>query len=159
MVIFISGSINSGKSTIAKLLSQKIDKPALVEIDVLSGFIDWLPIEEKIQINLENGAAVINNFIRQGFNIIVPYPLSKYNYDLLLSRLDLGGQSVHVFILNPELSVALSDRGGRELTEPERARIRHHYDKKINDPGFGEVIDNSRQSAEESAADIFSRLR
>jgi deoxyadenosine/deoxycytidine kinase len=35
MVIFINASINSGKTTVARLLTHKIPRTALVEIDAL----------------------------------------------------------------------------------------------------------------------------
>jgi hypothetical protein len=159
MIIFISGSINSGKSTAAKLLSQKINKPALIEIDILSDFIDWLPIDQKIQINLENAVLLINNFIKQGFNIIVPYPLSRQNYDFLLSQIDASNQKIYAFILNPDLDIILSDRGGRQLNDWESDRIKHHYQQGINNPGFGEVINNSNQSPEETVGVIFNLIK
>ena len=77
MIIFINGSINSGKSTIAKILAQEIKRSAVVEIDSLSAFIEWMPIEEKIELNLENAVSVIKNFTKRKFDVIVPYPLSQ----------------------------------------------------------------------------------
>ncbi len=40
MIIFINGSINAGKTTIAKILAEKIPQTANVEIDELRNFID-----------------------------------------------------------------------------------------------------------------------
>jgi hypothetical protein len=159
MIIFISGSINSGKSTIAKLLSQKISNTALVEIDSLSNFIDWMPIDQKIALNLENACLIINNFIAHGFNIVVPYPLSKNNYNYLLSEINTDGQVIHTFILNPDLDLVLSNRGQRKLNNQEIERIKIHYQKKINNPGFGQVIDNTHQSPEETVKIIYKSLK
>lgn len=44
MIIFLNGSINSGKSTVAKILANNISDVALVEIDALRFMIDWMPI-------------------------------------------------------------------------------------------------------------------
>ncbi len=41
MIIFINGPINSGKTTVAKILSSKIPNTVNVEIDNLHEFIDW----------------------------------------------------------------------------------------------------------------------
>ena len=59
MIVFINGSINSGKSTLAKLLADKLGNCAVLEIDNLREFIEWMPIEKAISINLENAISLI----------------------------------------------------------------------------------------------------
>lgn len=83
MIIFINGSINAGKSTVAKILAEKIGNAALVEIDVLREMIGWMPIDRAVPINLKNALSAIKNFADEGLNIIVPYPLSRKNYNYL----------------------------------------------------------------------------
>ena len=56
--------------------------------------------------------------------------------------------------LRPPLGVAISDRGQRALSDRERARIREQYRSSHIDPGIGTVIDNSRQTPEETLAYI-----
>ena len=158
MIIFINGSINSGKSTVAKILAEKIKRPAVVEIDKLSEFIDWMPIEEKIAINLENAVLVIKSFIRGGFNIIVPYPLSQNNYDYLRNELK-NCDRIFTFTLNPKLETVVKNRGKRKLITWEKERIRHHNAMGINRPSFGEIIDNTNQTPEETAMIIFNLIK
>jgi len=158
MIIFINGSINSGKSTISKLLSQKIEKPAVVEIDSLSEFIEWMPIEESVPINLENAVAVIKNFAKRNFNVIVPYPLSQKNYDYMVKKLKDVEEKIFVFTLNPKLETILKNRGERKLNDWERKRIEYHYAKGINSPSFGIIIDNTNQIPEETMNIIFNKL-
>ncbi len=158
MIIFINGSINSGKSTISKILAEKIEKPAVVEIDNLSDFIEWLPIEEKIPINLENAVLVIRNFSKRGFNVIVPYPLSQKNYDYMMSELGNENEKMFVFTLNPDMKIALENRGERELDDWEKQRIRYHYSIGINNPSFGTIIDNTNQKPEETAEIILNSI-
>ncbi len=81
MIIFINGSINSGKTTIAKLLTEKISNSALLEIDTLRDMIAWMPLDKSIPINLDNAISLISNFSTSGLNVIVPYPLSQKNHD------------------------------------------------------------------------------
>jgi adenylate kinase family enzyme len=157
MIIFINGSINSGKSTVAKILAKKIERPAIVEIDKLSEFIEWMPIEEKVSLNLENAALVIKNFLRNKFNIIVPYPLSKNNYDYFKSELS-NCDKIFVFTLNPKLETVIQNRGNREITDWEKERIKYHYSIGINNPDFGEIIDNTEQTPEETASIIFDLI-
>lgn len=158
MLIFISGSINSGKSTIANLLAQKIDRPAVLEIDSLSAMLPNIPIDQKIGINLENAVLLIRNFLKNGFNPIVPYPLSEKNYQFLLEELPEYAESMHFFILNPRLESVLINRGGRELAESEIERIKYHYNAGINNPVFGVAIDNSDMSPNETAEYIMKEI-
>ena len=159
MIIFINGSINSGKSTIAKLLSQKINKSAIIEIDSLRDFIGWMPLKESIYINLENTVSIIKNFIAKNINVIVPYPISQDNHDYLIDNLKDIKDKIIVFTLNPDLEVVLKNRGERELTDWETERIKYHYSIKINSPSFGEIIDNTNQKPEETAQIIFYKIK
>lgn len=159
MVIFINGSINSGKSTVAKILHERLKNSALVEIDSLHAFIEkWLPIERAVELNLENTAAVMRNFIKCGMDVIVPYPLSKNNYEFLMENLKDANQQIYFFTFNPNLETALGNRGKRELTDWEKERIRYHYQIGINKPDFGEIIDNSSQTPEETVRIILEKI-
>ncbi|EKE20675.1 MAG: hypothetical protein ACD_7C00505G0002 [uncultured bacterium] len=156
MIIFINGSINAGKSTVAKLLAEKIKDTAVVEVDRFHEFIPWMPIAESVLINLENAVLVIRNFYKRGFNVIVPYPLSKRNYEYLMEELKDIAENISIFTLNPELEEVLKNRGARELTEAEKERIKYHYSVGINKPAFGTVINNTKQTPGETAEDILS---
>ncbi|HZJ41472.1 MAG TPA: hypothetical protein VFD51_00405 [Patescibacteria group bacterium] len=134
MIIFINGSINSGKSTVAKLLADKLSNTALLEVDCLRSFIEWMPLEQAIPINLENTVAIIKVLIGKGLNVIVPYPLSKDNYVYLFDNLKEASDKISVFTLSPKLEIALTNRGSRELSDWEKNRIRHHYTIGIQNP-------------------------
>ena len=159
MIIFINGSINSGKSTVAKILAAKLTNVALVEIDSLSEMIDWMPIDKAVPINLENAVSVIRNFSNRGLNVIVPYPLSQKNYDYMNDCLKDLDTKIYTFTLAPSIEKALTNRGTRELTDWERERIQHHYNVGIQRPSFGEIIDNSEQTPEETAELISAMLQ
>ncbi|MFZ1735604.1 MAG: hypothetical protein WAU31_01575 [Candidatus Moraniibacteriota bacterium] len=158
MIIFINGSINSGKSTVSKLLAEKLPNSALVEVDSFHECIEWMPIDQAVPFNLENAVSVIKNFVRRGLNVIVPYPLSQKNYEMLMSNLEPLRQKIFVFTLSPPLEIALSNRGGRELTEEEKKRIRYHHSIGINTPEFGVIIDNAHQTPSETAESIFDAI-
>ena len=106
MIIFINGSINSGKSTVAKILVEKIPNTAHIEVDDLRHFITWMPLEESISINLENTVSIIKNFSKHNLNSIVTYPLSQKNYDLLMYELKDLNEKIFVFTLNTDLEVS-----------------------------------------------------
>jgi adenylylsulfate kinase-like enzyme len=158
MIIFINGAINSGKSTVAKLLQEKLGNTAVVEVDTLRSFIQWLPIEDAVSLNLKNAVSVIRNFVAEGMNVIVPYPLSPRNHEYLAEELKSVDTKIFFITLAPPLAVVLTQRDDRELSNWEKTRIQHHYDIGIAVPKFGEVIDNSRQAPEETADMILSLI-
>ena len=158
MVIFINGSINAGKSTVAELLSKKIGNAVVLEIDALRDMIPWVPLEESIPINLENAASLIRNFKQAGLNVIVPYPLSRKNFDFLKEKLGKDFEDCRFFTLSPTLKTAATNRGKRELNDWEKERVKYHYGVGINKPDFGDIIDNTHQTPEETTDLIFKSL-
>ena len=158
MIVFINGSINSGKTTVAKILAGKLSNVALVEIDALGNMIDWMPIDQAVPINLENAVSVIVNFAKRGLNVIVPYPLSQKNHNFILNGLKGQDAKIYTFTLSPKLEKAMTNRGSRELNSWELERIKHHYAIGIHSPSFGEVIDNTNQTPQETADMILSKL-
>ncbi len=158
MIIFLNGSINSGKSTVAKLLAKAMPNTAIVEIDALREMIAWMTIDQAVPINLENAAAVVRNLTKRGISCIVPYPLSEKNYAYMTRELADIETPIHCFTLAPSLETALSDRSGRKLDEWERERIKHHYAIGIHAPSFSTVIDNSQQTPGETAREILRKL-
>lgn len=160
MVIIINGSINSGKTTVSKLLAQKLTNTAHIEVDKLREFVDFMPLtKELIKLNLENAALVARTFVDYGLNVIITYPLSKENYDLLIEKLNLPINKIFTFTLSPKLESVLKNRGTRELDDWEVQRIKHHYSIGINSPKFdGIVIDNTNQTPEETTTEILKYL-
>lgn len=158
MIIFLNGSINAGKSTVAKLIAKELPNTALIEIDALREMISWMPLDQSIPLNLENAVSIIMNFAERNLNVVIPYPLSEKNYDFLMENLKDLNTDIRVFTLAPQLEKVLTNRGTRELDDWERERIKHHYTIGIPDPSFGEIIDNSNQIPEETAGYIVSRL-
>jgi len=159
MIIFLNGSINAGKSTIAKLLVKELPNTALLEIDTLRDMIEWMPIDQSVPINLENAVLVIRNFVKRELNVIVPYPLSKTNYDYVTAELKDLDTKIYFFTLAPKIEKVLANRGTRELDDWDRERIKHHYNIGIPNPSFGEIIDNSEQSPEETAKIIINKIK
>lgn len=158
MIIFINGSINAGKSTVAKLLAEQIPNTANVEIDSLRAFIEWLEIDKAVPINLENAVSVIKNFARRGINVVVPYPLSENNYEFIKSGLCDFSEELYFFTLAPDIKKAQTSTEKRKLSQKEIDRIQHHYDIGIPSPSFGKIIDNTSQTPEETVDEILSYL-
>ena len=158
MIIFLNGSINAGKSTIAKLLSQKLGNSALVEVDVMREMIEWMPLDQTLTLNLKNAVSVIRNFSQSGLDVVVAYPLSQDDYDYVIESLKDLNTKIQVFTLAPKLEKILLNRGKRELTDWERGRIKDHYETGLHCPNFGEIIDNSEQKPENTVEYILNKL-
>lgn len=158
MIIFLSGSINSGKSTIAARLAGLFDKTGVIEIDRLREFISFLPLKESIPINLENAISIIKNLKKEGINCIVPYPLSQDNYNFISSSLADYKNEMYFFTLSPSLESVIKNRGGRQLESSEIERIKYHYSIGINKPRFGKVIDNTDQTQEQTTKMIYQEI-
>jgi len=158
MIIFLNGSINAGKSTVAKILAKELESTALLEIDDLRQMISWMPIDQAVPINLENAISVIKNFTKNGLNVIVPYPLSQKNYEYVTDGLKDVDAKKYFFTLAPSLEKAVTNRGARELDDQEKDRIVYHYNIGIHSPNFGEVIDNSDQTPEETVRIILAKI-
>lgn len=153
MIIFLSGSINSGKTTIAGLLKKQFPRSAHIEVDTIHDMYDWMPLEDAIPLNLKNALSLTQNFIEVEIDVIITYPLSRDEYEYFNKNLPLEIQRFF-FSLNPRLDHALTNRGDRELSEWETERIKYHYKTGVNDPGFGITIDNTMQTPEETLNDI-----
>ncbi len=158
MIIFLNGTISSGKSTVAKLLSSKIPNTANIEIDSLRDFIEFMPLDEAISINLENAVLIIRNFVKHGLNVVVPYPLSEKNYLYLQDGLRDLNEKIFVFTISPSIDSLLKDGRERKLNDWEKKRINYHHEIGLTAPTFGEIIDSTNQTPEETAEDITRRI-
>lgn len=143
MLIFISGSINAGKTTTSKLLAQKLNAH-FINVDDLNDTIPNFNLSTDLDRSMDGAIQTINNYLEQGHTVVANYVLRLQDYKRLMS--EVKSESIHVFTLAPSLEVAQSQRGQRVLTNWEVKRIKHHYDTGIADPTFGTIIDNSSLS-------------
>jgi adenylate kinase family enzyme len=157
-IIFIDGNMNAGKSTVAKLLARQIDRPAVVEIDELRHFISWMDVRDTIRLNWENALLLTKNFIKNDFNVIVPYPISIDNYNFIASQLVDVDAKLYFITLNPPTRVLLKNRGTRRLSRNEKVRIGELDKNGIAKQEYGLMIDNSKQEAQETVNEILSYI-
>lgn len=157
MIIFLSGSINSGKTTIANLLKNELPHTAHIEVDDLSAKVDFLPLEESIPLNLKNTLSLTMNLLKENMNVIITYPLSKEEYEFFNRHLPADEQRFF-FTLNPAIEKALSNRGTRELTVWEKERIKFHYSSGVNNPGFGITLDTTLHTPQDTVDEILYHI-
>ena len=164
-IVNINGPINSGKSTVSKLLIKEISNAVFVEVD------DLLSDEEQETLGLymEAGWAertrrlsrLVNEYkkIRQYDVIVFAYPITQDLYEEWKTFEDEITSFVNI-TLAPSLDVCLKNRGKRELEEWEINRIREMYDEGYHNREFADlIIDNSKQTPQETVETILEFLR
>ena len=154
-VIVISGPINAGKSTVARLLALKFPGGIYVDGDDLAA--GGMPLEEKIPLVLDGIVDAAR--AARGRHIFVAYPLRSEDWRRLERELGATGIETICVTLAPPIAVALSDRPGRSLSEKERRRIHEMYDEGYYQRPFSRAIcDNGEETPEQTAESIFGAL-
>ncbi len=159
MIIILNGSINSGKTTVAKILWKKIPNTAFIEVDKLREFINWMDGDKAYPLSIENAILIMKNFIEKGLNVIFTYPLDEEDYKYIIKELKSTNTKIYIFTFSPDLNKTLTNRGTRELTDWEINRIKYHYHIGINKPSFGKIIDNTNQTAKETANEVMAYVK
>lgn len=153
MLIFISGSINSGKTTTAEALARKIGAD-VVHVDDLNDTIPNFNLATDLDKSMDLAIVKMNESIDCGRSVVANYVLRQQDYDRLKHEVKTNEQ--YIITLAPRIEVAQSKRGDRELSEWEVQRIKHHYDRGIASPSFGHIIDNSDIGVDKVVARIMA---
>ena len=156
MLVFISGSINSGKTTTAKALAKRLGA-VFVNVDDLNDTIRNFNLASDLDKSMDLAIQTINNSTRQGEDVIANYVVRQKDFDHFENEVETQPQIV--ITLAPRLEVAQSKRGDRELSEWEVSRIKHHYDRGIASPKFGHIIDNSDLTLDETVNSILRIIK
>jgi cytidylate kinase len=151
MLVFISGSINSGKTTTSKLLAQKLDAK-FINVDDLNDRIPNFNLAIDLDKSMDLAIAEINKYIAEGHDVVANYVVREMDWERLQKEVQTKG--IYVVTLAPRLEVAQGQRGGRKLNDWEIARVQYHYDTGIASPTFGHIIDNSDITVEETVDKI-----
>lgn len=156
MIVWINGSMNAGKTTVAQILKKEI--PQVAHIEKLRQFVEWMSIEQSIPLNMKNIASLTRNFVESGLNVIISYPVSAENFLLVQDMLSDLDQPIQLFTLSPRLELVTMDRGDRVLESWEIETIKESYRVGLHRPDIGVIIDNSDQTPRETARHILSSL-
>lgn len=140
MLVFISGSINSGKTTTSKALAERLGA-AFVNVDDLNDTITNFNLATDLDKSMDLAIQTINNHSAQGKDVIANYVVREKDWKRCTKEVKTTPK--FFITLAPRLEVAQSQRGDRVLSEWEKSRIKYHYDTGIASPSFGHIIDNS----------------
>ncbi len=155
MLIFISGSINSGKTTTAYALADRIGAVS-INVDDLNDSIPDFDLATDLDKSMDLAIEAINKGLAQGRDVVANYVVRQKDFDRFKNEINTKEQ--YVVTLSPRLEIAQSKRGDRELSEWEVSRIKHHYDRSIASPKFGHIIDNSELTVDETVNSILHLL-
>ena len=152
MLVFISGSVNSGKTTTSEALAKKLGA-VCVNVDNLNHeLIPNFNLATDLDTSMDIAIKTINEHFDQGRDVVANSVVRQKDFDRFKSEIKTDKQ--YVITLAPRLEVAQSQRGERVLTEWEVERIKHHYDSGIASPRFGIIIDNSDLTLNETVQKI-----
>lgn len=157
IAIVMNGSINSGKTSVSKALQKIVPELAHVEVDDLGAFVEWMPLDQQIPLNLKNAGLVARVFLDAGISVVISYPLTEHEHASLARA--INPYAIYTFTLSPALGIAQSNRGSRKLEKCEIERIAYHYEIGISKPSFGIIIDNGNESPDESARRIWASIK
>lgn len=156
MLVFISGSINSGKTTTSKALTEKIGA-AFVNVDDLNDTIPNFNLATDLDKSMDLAIATINAYTRKSKDVVANYVVRQKDFDRFANEIETKPQIV--ITLAPRLEIAQSKRGDRELSEWEVSRVKHHYDIGIASPKFGYIVDNSDLTVDETVDRILNIIK
>lgn len=160
LLVNISGAINAGKSTVSRLLAQKIPKSIFVEID------DLLPDAEQEALNLDFMGGIMERLRRfddtlillktahQYDVILFAYPINTENFKRWSKFIDKKTKLISI-TLSPSLETCLKNRGTRELNEQEILRIKEMYAENYHQSDLSDfIVCTDNQTPKETAAII-----
>jgi chloramphenicol 3-O-phosphotransferase len=166
-ITILTGPPGSGKTTIGKILANKIDNSAVVSTDSLRYFVkngcaeigkgeEW---KNQLRLGAENACLLSKNFVKNGFNVFLDDVICvKERMDIYKESLE--GFEVKFILLMPKKEILLKrdlERGDWAMKE--RAGYLHDkFTEFIKEEKCFIKIDNTNQNAKETAEEIILRL-
>ena len=151
MLIFLSGSINSGKTSTSKALADRIGA-AIINVDDLNDSIPNFNLVTDLDKSMDLAIAAINTYSLAGKDVVANYVLRPQDYARFEREVTTEPQIV--ITLAPRLEIAQATRGNRKLSDWEVSRVKYHYDTGIASPKFGHIIDNSDTTIDQTVDQI-----
>ena len=159
LILNINGPINSGKTTVSKILVKRLPNATFIEVDELLSDQEeaqlGLSIEEgwkERQKRLDEKLLKLKNS-HEYETIVFAYPISETSYKRWASMADQTTRFLNI-TLAPSLSECLKNRGTRELDDWERNRIKEMYEEGYQNRPYSDFIINNDNQTPEETTDI-----
>lgn len=123
-VLLLTGPPGAGKSTVARLVADRLEPAVCLETDwfwttIVRGHIPpWLPeADAQNRTVLRAGAAAAGELALGGYTVVVDGIIGPWFLDLVTAQLQRTGGDVHYVVLRPSLEVALARATARVAEE------------------------------------------
>ncbi len=157
LILNINGPMNSGKSTVSKILVNMLPNATFIEVDELMSDEE----QEKLGLSLQQGWRERHKRLNQKLRalkksheyetVIFAYPIADNTYQDWKMLEDNHTKFLNI-TLAPSLEECLKNRGTRELTDWERNRIREMYEEGYQNRPYADfIINNDHQTPKETA--------
>ncbi|MGN0919865.1 MAG: ASCH domain-containing protein [Alphaproteobacteria bacterium] len=157
LILNINGPMNSGKTTVSKILVNLLPKATFIEVDELMSDEE----QEKLGLSLKEGWAERKKRLNEKLlalkegeefeTVIFAYPISEESYQKWSALADENTRFLNI-TLAPSLEECLKNRGTRELDDWERNRIRQMYEEGYQNRSYSDfIINNDNQTPKETA--------
>ena len=163
LILNINGPVNAGKSTVSKILVNRLPKAVFIEVDELMSDAE----QEALGLSLQAGwrerhkrlNAKLTAFKKsqEYETVIFAYPIADNTYQDWKSMEDDKTRFMNI-TLAPSLEVCLKNRGTRELTDWEKNRIREMYQEGYQKRPYSDFIINNENQAPEETAEVITRF-
>lgn len=152
-IIFLNGTINSGKSTVGRCLAALLPQGHFVDGDDHAAQ-DAPDLVSHIAAALARIETCIEN---ADGDLVIAYPLRDVDYLRVRKAAQRRHALLHVVTLAPPIEVALANRGTRLLSDDERARICEMYEEGYASRSFSDVVINNADASPEQSAQTIAR--
>jgi len=167
-IIVVTGVQAAGKTTVGRLLAERLDRAAFIEADDLQRMIvagrEWVgeagpPQGEaaaQLRLRLHNACLLARSFYAAGFSAVLDDIVIGERFDHL--RAELQGLPFHLVVLAPDVATVKSRdaaRGkhvGEEWADYLDAELRRTM------TGVGMWVDSAGQAVEETVEEILRRF-
>lgn len=162
-IINIGGPINSGKTTVSKILAARLPNSVFIEVDELMSDEEAaaMPLfRDRIHERLRRLYAAIDKHILDGVldYVIFAYPMYPDTFNAV-SEIVARRADFVVVTLSPDMDKCRTNRGTRELTEWEVGRIKEMFDEGVSTFAKSDLfIDNTDQTPDETVTAIISHI-
>lgn len=158
-IVLINGPMNAGKTTVAQILADKLTNCSYYDADQESRKHQTKELPELIECVMRYLTESGIKSAATGHDVILSGVVYEGDFTEMKSAYEANGHTFYTIVLSPSLDVCASDRGDRTLSNWERTRIRDMFEKGYQKPEFADyIIDNSTQTAEETAEQVMTWL-
>ena len=157
LILNINGPMNSGKSTVSKILVNLLPNATFIEVDELMSDEE----QKKLGLTLQQGWRERHKRLnaklqelkqsREFKTVIFAYPIADNTYQDWKTMEDKQTRFMNI-TLAPSLEECLKNRGTRELDDWERNRIREMYEEGYQNRSYSDfIINNDNQTPQKTA--------